>query len=38
MRVKASVKTKCPHCKVVRRKGSVYITCKANIRHKQKQG
>ncbi|MBU3668535.1 MAG: 50S ribosomal protein L36 [Candidatus Taylorbacteria bacterium] len=38
MRVKASIKKKCAECKVVRRKGSVYITCKANSRHKQKQG
>ncbi|HRH22544.1 MAG TPA: 50S ribosomal protein L36 [Candidatus Paceibacterota bacterium] len=38
MRVKASVKTKCAKCKVVRRKGYVYIICKSNPRHKQRQG
>ncbi|HEY1037334.1 MAG TPA: 50S ribosomal protein L36 [Candidatus Paceibacterota bacterium] len=38
MRVKASVKKKCTQCKTVRRNGVLYVTCKANIRHKQKQG
>ncbi|MEO8637605.1 MAG: 50S ribosomal protein L36 [Candidatus Taylorbacteria bacterium] len=38
MRVKASVKTVCASCKLVRRKGYVYVICKANPRHKQRQG
>lgn len=52
MKVKASVKKRCPHCYIVvrrkkaTRKGSkktyykkvVYVYCKANPRHKQKQG
>ncbi|MEK7463857.1 MAG: 50S ribosomal protein L36 [Patescibacteria group bacterium] len=38
MKVKASVKKICPKCKVVRRKGCVYVICQANPRHKQRQG
>ncbi|HVT74820.1 MAG TPA: 50S ribosomal protein L36 [Candidatus Paceibacterota bacterium] len=38
MRVKSSVKKKCANCKVVRRKGYVYVVCKSNPRHKQRQG
>ncbi|UZE93170.1 MAG: 50S ribosomal protein L36 [Candidatus Nealsonbacteria bacterium] len=37
MKVKSSVKKRCRHCKVVRRKGRVYIICK-NPKHKQRQG
>ncbi|MFQ6092566.1 MAG: 50S ribosomal protein L36 [bacterium] len=37
MRVKASVKKICDHCKIVRRKGVVRVICK-NPRHKQRQG
>ncbi len=37
MKVKASVKRICRHCKLVRRKGVVRIICK-NPRHKQRQG
>lgn len=37
MKVRASVKKRCEKCKVVRRKGIVYITCE-NPRHKQRQG
>lgn len=37
MKVKASVKKRCRDCKVVRRRGRVYIICK-NKRHKQRQG
>ena len=36
MKVKASVKKICEHCKVVRRKGVVRVICK-NPRHKQRQ-
>jgi ribosomal protein L36 len=28
----------CPKCQVVRRKKRVYVVCKANKRHKQRQG
>ncbi|QUC18428.1 uncharacterized protein UV8b_02669 [Ustilaginoidea virens] len=43
MKVHSSVKKRCEHCKVVRRKagkrhnGYLYIVCKANPRHKQRQ-
>lgn len=37
MKVKASVKKRCAHCKIVRRKGVVHVTCQ-NPRHKQRQG
>lgn len=44
MKVHSSVKKRCVHCKVVRRKGGkrhngyMYIVCPANPRHKQRQG
>ncbi|KAG6008765.1 hypothetical protein E4U21_003963 [Claviceps maximensis] len=43
MKVHSAVKKRCEHCKVVRRKagkrhnGYLYIICKANPRHKQRQ-
>ncbi|MCS7237194.1 MAG: 50S ribosomal protein L36 [Thermoguttaceae bacterium] len=37
MKVRASVKRICAHCKVVRRKGRIYIICQ-NPKHKQRQG
>ena len=37
MKVHASVKKVCRHCKVVRRKGVVRIICK-DAKHKQRQG
>ena len=37
MRVRASVKTLCRNCKVVRRRGVVRIIC-TDPRHKQLQG
>jgi large subunit ribosomal protein L36 len=37
MKVRTSVKRICEHCKVIRRKGRVYIIC-SNPRHKQRQG
>jgi len=38
MKVQASVKKICEHCKVVRRKGRVFIICSKNPKHKQRQG
>ncbi|PIY90768.1 MAG: 50S ribosomal protein L36 [Candidatus Nealsonbacteria bacterium CG_4_10_14_0_8_um_filter_35_10] len=38
MRVKPSVKKICKYCKIVRRKGRVYVICKRNPKHKQRQG
>ncbi|MBU2051622.1 MAG: 50S ribosomal protein L36 [Patescibacteria group bacterium] len=37
MKVQASVKKRCQKCKIVRRKGRVYVIC-TNPRHKQRQG
>ncbi|MCI5702471.1 MAG: 50S ribosomal protein L36 [Erysipelotrichaceae bacterium] len=37
MKIKPSVKPICPKCKIVRRKGKVYVICE-NPKHKQKQG
>jgi large subunit ribosomal protein L36 len=37
MKVKASVKKICKHCKIVRRKGRLYVIC-SNPKHKQRQG
>ena len=38
MKVQASGKKICGSCKVVRRKGKVHVICKAEPRHKQRQG
>lgn len=38
MKVRASVKKMCAKCKVVRRRGYLYVVCKSNPRHKQRQG
>ncbi|MFH1460832.1 MAG: 50S ribosomal protein L36 [Patescibacteria group bacterium] len=38
MKVKTSVKKICAYCKIVRRKSRVYVICKKNPRHKQRQG
>ncbi|MFA5838483.1 MAG: 50S ribosomal protein L36 [Candidatus Paceibacterota bacterium] len=37
MKVKSSVKKRCPKCKTVRRKNRLYVICD-NPRHKQRQG
>ncbi|MFN0116709.1 MAG: 50S ribosomal protein L36 [Elusimicrobiota bacterium] len=37
MKVRASVKRLCDKCKVIKRKGRVYIVCESS-RHKQRQG
>jgi large subunit ribosomal protein L36 len=37
MKVRASVKPICRHCKIIRRKGSVRVICK-DPKHKQRQG
>jgi large subunit ribosomal protein L36 len=37
MKVRSSVKKRCAKCKIVRRKGRVYVICE-NPKHKQKQG
>ena len=38
MKVKSSVKKRCEHCYTVRRDGVLYVYCKKNPRHKQRQG
>ena len=38
MKIRSSVKRLCRNCKVVRRRGCIYITCSTSPRHKQRQG
>uniref|UniRef100_A0A7C4LM99 Large ribosomal subunit protein bL36 n=1 Tax=Schlesneria paludicola TaxID=360056 RepID=A0A7C4LM99_9PLAN len=38
MKVRASVRRICEGCKMVRRKGRIYVICSINPRHKQRQG
>ena len=38
MKLSASVKPRCEHCKVIRRKRVVMIICSKDPKHKQKQG
>ncbi|MDH4330768.1 MAG: 50S ribosomal protein L36 [Candidatus Moranbacteria bacterium] len=37
MKVRASVKKVCAQCKIVRRRGTLYVIC-SNPKHKQRQG
>ncbi|MDX2162325.1 MAG: 50S ribosomal protein L36 [Anaerolineae bacterium] len=37
MRVTASVKPRCPKCRVIKRHGHVMVIC-SNPKHKQRQG
>ena len=38
MKVKASIRKICRNCKIVRRKGVLYVICSADPKHKQRQG
>lgn len=43
MKVKSSIKKRCEHCYIVKRKNTkgktiIYVYCKRNPRHKQRQG
>jgi large subunit ribosomal protein L36 len=38
MKVKASIKKRSVECKVIRRKGKLYVINKKNPRYKQRQG
>jgi large subunit ribosomal protein L36 len=38
MKVRSSVKRICESCKIIKRRGIVRVICKANPRHKQRQG
>ncbi|KNC45914.1 uncharacterized protein AMSG_00029 [Thecamonas trahens ATCC 50062] len=38
MKVRSSVRRICAACRVVKRKKKVFVVCKSNPRHKQRQG
>ncbi|MBU6447683.1 50S ribosomal protein L36 [Patescibacteria group bacterium] len=38
MKVRASIKKICKDCKIVRRRGKLYVICPKNPKHKQRQG
>ena len=38
MKVKASIKKRSADCKIIRRKGKLYVINKKNPRYKQRQG
>ena len=38
MKVRASVKKMCDHCKIIKRHGAVRVICSNNAKHKQRQG
>lgn len=38
MRVKSSIKKNCRDCMIVKRRGRLYVICKKNPKHKQRQG
>ena len=38
MKVRASIRPLCNHCKIVRRRGVVRVICSRDPRHKQRQG
>ncbi len=38
MKVRTSVKPMCDSCRIIKRQGIVFIICKKNARHKQRQG
>jgi large subunit ribosomal protein L36 len=38
VKVRASVKPRCEHCKVIRRHGVVMVICSKDPKHKQRQG
>lgn len=38
MKVRASVKKMCDHCKIIRRRGVVRVICTKFPKHKQRQG
>ncbi|MEK7136007.1 MAG: 50S ribosomal protein L36 [Patescibacteria group bacterium] len=37
MKVRSTIKKRCPRCKMVKRRGHLYIICENKPRHKQKQ-
>ncbi|MCX6744523.1 MAG: 50S ribosomal protein L36 [Candidatus Parcubacteria bacterium] len=38
MKVRSSVRPMCRDCKVIRRRKRVWVICKKNAKHKQRQG
>ncbi|MFO7895330.1 MAG: 50S ribosomal protein L36 [Candidatus Cloacimonadales bacterium] len=38
MKVRASVKTMCKDCKIIKRNGVIRVICPSNPKHKQRQG
>ncbi len=38
MKVRPSIRRRCEHCRLIRRKGVLRVICKANPRHKMRQG
>ena len=38
MKVSASIKKRCDHCQIIRRRGKLRVICSNNPRHKQRQG
>ncbi|HBC72326.1 TPA: 50S ribosomal protein L36 [Candidatus Amesbacteria bacterium] len=37
MKVAASIKTRCRNCRIIKRRGTLFVIC-VNPRHKQRQG
>ncbi|MFM9965639.1 MAG: 50S ribosomal protein L36 [Planctomycetaceae bacterium] len=38
MKVRSSIRRICEGCKIVRRRGRMYVVCRLDPRHKQRQG
>ena len=38
MKVRSSIRRICEGCKIVRRRGKMYVVCRLDVRHKQRQG
>mmetsp|Transcript_22442 Transcript_22442/g.31201 ORF Transcript_22442/g.31201 Transcript_22442/m.31201 type:complete len:96 (-) Transcript_22442:135-422(-) len=38
MKVRSALKKMCDHCVFVRRRGHLFVVCKQNPKHKQRQG
>ncbi|MCG8342963.1 MAG: 50S ribosomal protein L36 [Chlorobiales bacterium] len=38
MKVYSSIKKRCEHCRIIRRRGKRFVICKVNPSHKQRQG
>ena len=38
MKVRTSIRRRTPDCKIVRRKGRLYVICKKNPKYKMRQG